>query len=127
MFLYYSNKKAQLIFYLFIINLSLIYLYGNDIYQSIFFEKNFDWYREMSRSIFFKCGGYYCESPLIPIIANLLNLYETQERYNFFNVILIFLLLNINKYLLNKYYSFFKSMLLIIYLLFTLHLKSMFK
>jgi len=123
----YSFKKIfSLVFFCLVANLSLIYLYNDEIYSSIFFEKKFDWYRIMSKEILLKCGGYYCESPLIPFIGNIFNLYRDNILYNSFNVSLIFILLNINIYFLNKCYNLLVSFALILYLLLAIHFKQMF-
>jgi hypothetical protein len=126
MFNYFNKKIYSLITFCFFVNISLFYLYNKEIYYSIFLEQTFDWYQIMSKNILLSCNGYYCESPLIPFVANIFNLYTDSVIYNAFNVSLIFILLNINIYLINKYYNFFVALILLLYLLLTIHFKQMF-
>lgn len=88
--------------------------------------ENFDWYRLMSINLFTSCNYYFCESILIPLSANILNLNRSFTEFTLFNFIISYCLLLATSYTALNCLGKFRGLALIVYLLLSIHLNLFF-
>jgi len=80
------EKSLKILIGIFISVALITFFYEKHI-NSLKIENGFDWYRIMSVNIFLKCNEYYCESFLIPLLSNILNLNNNYIQYTNANII----------------------------------------
>lgn len=88
--------------------------------------ENFDWYRLMSVNLFTSCNYYYCESILIPFFANVLNLNQSFLEFTLFNFVISYCLILLASFFALDYLGRTKGLILIVYLLISIHLDLFF-
>lgn len=88
--------------------------------------ENFDWYRLMSVNLFTSCNYYFCESILIPFGAYVLNLNRSFAEFTLFNFVISYCLILATSFTALNYLGKLGGLVLMIYVLISLHLNLFF-
>jgi hypothetical protein len=101
-------------------------LYSLQAMKNGLLAENFDWYRLMSVNLFTSCNYYFCESILIPFLANVLNLNRSFAVFTSFNFVLSYCLILATSFTALNCLGKSGGLVLMVYVLISIHLNLFF-